>query len=75
MITPVVTEMRFPLESESRALLACEVYHLWRVAFEEADRALADSRRARVAGRADAYAAYRAAADREDAAARHWLAT
>jgi hypothetical protein len=58
----------------AHTLLPCEIYHLWRVAFEEADRALADWRCAPVSARAEAYAAYRAAADREDAAARQWLA-
>lgn len=50
-----------------------ELYQVWRGAFEEADLALADWRCAPVALRADAYAVYRAAADREDAAAEQWL--
>jgi hypothetical protein len=75
MTPPAITETPARHEAVPRTLLACEIYHLWRVAFEEADRALADWRRAPVSARREAYALYRAAADREDAAARHWLAT
>jgi hypothetical protein len=74
MSTVAITRTAAQRERAPATLLACEIYHLWRVAFEEADRALADWRDAPVPARAQAYAAYRAAADREDAAARHWLA-
>ncbi len=57
-----------------RYLLACELYHAWRVAFEEADTALRAWAEAPVDRRADAYATYRAAAEREDEAAALWLA-
>ena len=57
-----------------RSLLACELYHAWRVAFEEAERALRAWSEAPVDRRAQAYAAYRAAAAREDVAASRWLA-
>lgn len=50
-----------------------ELYQAWRAAFEETEQALADWRSGPVANRADAYAVYRAAADREDAAAAHWF--
>lgn len=50
-----------------------ELYQAWRAACEEVDLALTDWRCAAVPARADAYAVYRAAADREDAAAEHWL--
>ena len=53
----------------------CELYQAWRAAYDEAALALADWRCVHVTDRADAYAAYRAAADREDAAAEHWLTT
>jgi hypothetical protein len=52
-----------------------ELYQAWRAAYDEADLALVDWRCAAMADRADAYAVYRAAADREDAAAEHWLMT
>ena len=52
-----------------------ELYQAWRAAHDEAELALANWRFAPVAGRADAYAVYRAAADQEDAAAEHWLMT
>ena len=52
-----------------------ELYQAWRAAYDEADLALADWRCAPIALRADAYAVYRAAADREDAAADLWLKT
>jgi hypothetical protein len=51
-----------------------EAYQAWQAAFEEAELALADWRSGAVANRADAYAVYRAAADREDVAAAYWLA-
>ncbi len=51
-----------------------ELYQAWQAAFEEAELALADWRVGPVTNRADAYAVYRAAADREDVAAAHWLA-
>ena len=51
-----------------------ELYQAWQAAFEETERALADWRLGPVTHRAEAYAVYRAAADREDAAAAHWCA-
>jgi hypothetical protein len=54
-------------------LLPCEIYHAWIGAFEEAEDAYLDWREAPPEQRDDAYAVYRAAADREDAAAAHWL--
>jgi hypothetical protein len=52
-----------------------EVYQAWRAAFADADEALGGWRRASPFERAAAYAVYRAAADREDAAAADWLAS
>jgi hypothetical protein len=51
-----------------------ELYQVWQAAFAEADEALAGWFRAASGDRAAAYASYRAAADREDAAAARWLA-
>lgn len=51
-----------------------ELYQVWQAAFAEADAALGAWFRAPAGDRAAAYAAYRAAADREDVAAAHWLA-
>jgi hypothetical protein len=57
----------------SREWLPCELYQAWESAREDAERALADWRAAPAGGKLDGFAAYRAAADREDAAAFAWL--
>jgi hypothetical protein len=77
MIGAMLVETRItrqrPPTRERPPLPSWELYQAWQAAFEEAGEALADWRVAPVMRRADAYAAYRAAADREDAAAASWL--
>jgi hypothetical protein len=51
----------------------CDLYHAYESAREEAESALADWSTALHSTRGDAFAVYRAAADREDAAAIAWL--
>jgi hypothetical protein len=51
----------------------CEIYQAYESAREEAESALADWRSAPTSAWRDAFTRYRAAADREDAAALAWL--
>ena len=51
----------------------CELYHAYQDAREEAECALSDWSAAPLSDRRDAFAVYRAAADREDAAGIAWL--
>ena len=74
MLAPArTTRLRSPAR-ERPPLPSWELYQVWQAAFEEAGVALAAWNVAPVALRRDAYAVYRAAADREDAAAAGWLA-
>jgi hypothetical protein len=50
-----------------------DLYQAWRAAFQEAGEALLEWWFAPAGARRDRFAAYRAAADREDAAADAWL--
>jgi hypothetical protein len=50
-----------------------EIYQAYQCAHDETQRALADWRAAPLARKRDAFTVYRAAADREDAAAFAWL--
>ena len=54
-------------------LLPCEIYQAWHAAFAEAEDAYAAWRDAPLERRGEAYLVYRAATDREDEAATHWL--
>jgi hypothetical protein len=60
--------------AERHVLLPCEVYQAWQAAVADADEAYHAWCGAPAPRRRDAYAAYRAAADREDVAAERWLA-
>jgi hypothetical protein len=51
----------------------CDLYHAYQSAREEVESALTDWWTAPQGTRRDAFAVYRAAADREDAAALAWL--
>ena len=66
-ISPGVTRHR-------HTLLPCEIYQAWQAASEECDEAFQAWCAAAYGRKADAYAVYRAAADREDVAAARWLA-
>ena len=59
---------------DRHALLPCEVYQAWRAANEDAEQAFLAWCVAAHGHKAEAYAVYRAAADREDVAAERWLA-
>ena len=72
-MTALLTRLDSPPE-ERHVLLPCEVYQAWQAAFDDAEEAFLAWSEAPVHQRADAYAAYRAAADREDVAAERWLA-
>lgn len=63
---------RNAIETSPRPL-ACELYQAWEAARDEASAALRHWRAAAVDDRRDAYTTYRAAADREDAAAECFL--
>ena len=54
-------------------LLPCEIYQAWHAAFDEAEDAFLAWCTAPLEQRGEAYLVYRAAADREDEAATHWL--
>ena len=60
--------------SDRHALLPCEVYQSWKAASEDAEEAFLAWCAAAYGHKAEAYAIYRAATDREAAAAAHWLA-
>jgi hypothetical protein len=60
--------------SDRHALLPCEIYQSWKAAAEDADEAFRAWCAAAGGQQAEAYAVYRAASDREDAATAHWLA-
>lgn len=65
-----------PASADDRhALLACEVYQAWQAAYEEAEEAFRAWCAAGYGRKAEAYAVYGAAVDREDAAAERWLVT
>ena len=51
----------------------CDVYHAYVASRDEAESALAHWSAAPIGMKADAFAVYRSAADREDAAAAAWL--
>ena len=55
-------------------LLPCETYQAWQAAQEDAEDAFRQWCASPFGRKAEAYAVYRAAADREDAATDHWLA-
>jgi|tagenome__1003787_1003787.scaffolds.fasta_scaffold20555728_2 hypothetical protein len=59
---------------ERHILFPCEVYQAWHAAAEDAEEALHAWSAAPAHLRPEAYAVYRAAADREDVAADRWLA-
>jgi hypothetical protein len=59
---------------DPHALLPCEIYQAWQVAFDDAEEAFLAWCDAPGTSRPEAYAVYRAAADREDVAADCWLA-
>ena len=59
---------------DPHVLLPCEIYQAWQVAFDDAEEAFLAWCDASAIRRAEAYVVYRAAADREDVAAEHWLA-
>ena len=61
--------------SDRHALLPCEIYQSWKAASEDAEEAFLAWCAAGYGRKAEAYAVYRAASDREDAATAHWLAT
>jgi hypothetical protein len=74
MLAPTLTSRRRSPTCERPPLPSWELYQVWHAAFDEADEALAAWNAAPVPLRADAFAAYRAATDREDAAAARWIA-
>jgi hypothetical protein len=59
--------------SDRHSLLPCEIYQSWRAACEDVDEAFQAWCAAAYGQKAEAYAVYRAASDREDAAVDHWL--
>jgi hypothetical protein len=67
-----LTHLDSPPE-ERHILFPCEVYQAWQAAAEDAENAFRAWCSAPSDGRAEAYAVYRAAADREDVAAERWL--
>jgi hypothetical protein len=72
-MTALLTALDTPPD-ERHVLLPCEVYQAWQAAFDDAEEAFRSWSAAPARQRSDAYAAYRAAADREDVAADRWLA-
>lgn len=74
MLAPTLTSRRRSPARERPPLPSWELYQVWQAAFEEAGDALAAWSAAPVSRRGEAYAVYRAAADREDAAAARWIA-
>jgi hypothetical protein len=74
MPAPTLTSRRRSPTRERPPLPSWELYQVWHAAFDEAEDALAAWNAAPVVLRADAFAVYRAAADREDAAAARWIA-
>ena len=64
-----------PAPADDRhALMPCEIYQAWQAASEDAEEAFVAWCVAAHGRKAEAYAVYRAAADREDVAAERWLA-
>ena len=61
--------------SDRHALLPCEIYQSWKAATEDAEEAFLAWCAAAYGQKAEAYAVYGAASDREDAATAHWLAS
>ena len=59
---------------DRHTLLPCEIYQAWQAASQESEQAFRAWCAAGYGRKADAYAVYLAASDREDAAAEHWLA-
>ena len=58
---------------DRHTLLPCEIYQAWQAANDEAELAFHAWCAAGYGRKADAYAVYRAACDREDVAAERWL--
>jgi hypothetical protein len=58
---------------DRHALSPCEIYQAWQAAWQDAEDAFQDWCSVGYGRKADAYAVYRAATDREDAAAACWL--
>ncbi len=56
-----------------RDYLACEIYQAWQAAFDDAQEAFLAWSAAPYGRKHEAYTVYRAACDREDAAADRWL--
>jgi len=63
-----------PVREDRHTLLACEYYQGWQAAFDDAEDAFRAWCAAPYGRKPDACGAYRAAADREDAAAAFWMA-
>jgi hypothetical protein len=71
---PTIESTVAPATAEDRhALLPCEIYQAWQAAQEDAQDAFLAWCAAAYGKKAEAYAVYRAAADREDIAAEWWL--
>jgi hypothetical protein len=69
----MTAEGTFAVAEEAGAWPPWEIYATYGAAREDAEAALENWRSAQATAKRDAYAVYRAAADREDAAAFAWL--
>ena len=72
-----VMQLSDPESTSTRrhVLMPCEIYQAWQAARQDADDAFDDWCTSPVDRKAEAYAVYCAAADRENAATDMWLAT
>jgi hypothetical protein len=70
---PTIESTVAPAAGDDRHALPCEIYQAWQAAQEDAQEAFLAWCAAAYGKKAECYAVYRAAADREDIAAECWL--